>query len=345
MTEQEKQKLRPLQAIARGNYRITRLYSAFLSRDPELVDPALFEATLRQYDADPADVYASFLSVAFGLDTESSREDADFERDWLLPSVTCLDPADYLADEYCRTVQPPRHSLGAWELKQEVYPACRGFLYDDFRVLPDRRELPRLGFFRQDFPFLAALENGNEWMTLTPVEINTSRAALAAARGRVCTYGLGLGYYAFHAAAKSTVDSVTVVERSPEVIRLFRDWLLPQFPCRDKIELVQADALEYAAAQAPREGFDTLFADIWRDASDGLALYLRLKKLEPLCPDTRFDYWLEGSLLSRLRWLVFENALAAIERGDPAAPRQAAEVEALLTDTALRSLAGKIIRI
>lgn len=52
-------------------------------------------------------------------------------------------------------------------------------------------------------------------MTVTPNEINTIRPSVEQSRGKVLAYGLGLGYYAFHAAQRADVTSVTVVEKSP----------------------------------------------------------------------------------------------------------------------------------
>jgi predicted methyltransferase len=75
-------------------------------------------------------------------------------------------------------------------------------------------------------------------MTLLPNETVTTKPAIDKAHGKVLTYGLGLGYFAFMASAKHEVDSVTIVERSADVIELFKTWLLPYFPNKDKIRIV-----------------------------------------------------------------------------------------------------------
>ena len=82
------------------------------------------------------------------------------------------------------------------------------------------------------FYFPAVLENGNEWMTVTPNEVETMKEAISQARGRVAAYGLGLGYFAFMASEKSDVTGVTVIERDEQAIRLFEEEILPQFPHR-----------------------------------------------------------------------------------------------------------------
>ncbi len=142
----------------------------------------------------------------------------------------------------------------------------------------------------------AVLENGREWMTLLPNETITTEPALRGAQGRVLTYGLGLGYFAVRAAMKPEVSSVTVVEKSPDAIALFRREIEPLFPeVAGKITVVEDDALDYAGRLSPGQ-YDVIFADIWHDAGDGRELYLRFKELEGRCPDADHFYWLEDTL-------------------------------------------------
>jgi hypothetical protein len=171
----------------------------------------------------------------------------------------------------------------------------------------DFSEIPPLGFFTEKFSFPAILEDGNEWMTLTPVDMDTSQDAIREARGKVITFGLGLGYFAFHASEKEEVSEVTVIEKSPDVIRLFREVLLPHFPHKEKIHIIEGDAFRYAEEEMPRVGYDFAFVDTWRDVSDGLPMYLRMKKAEEKNPTTTFSYWIEDFILSHLRSFVFEE--------------------------------------
>ena len=82
------------------------------------------------------------------------------------------------------------------------------FVCRDFKVLPDGRMLPQIAFFTEKYPFPAVLENGREWMTLQPNEMVTTWPAIAKAKGRVLTFGMGLGYFTYHAAEKPEVESV-----------------------------------------------------------------------------------------------------------------------------------------
>jgi hypothetical protein len=183
-------------------------------------------------------------------------------------------------------------------------------------LLDGYREVPPLGFFTESFSFPAILENGNEWMTLTPVDLDTCEDAIREARGKVVTFGLGLGYYAYMAAMKENVESVTVVELSEDVIRLFKKHILPQMPCRDKIKIVNMDAFKYAEEIMPGEEYDLAFVDTWRDASDGAPMYRRMKALEGRSPNTKFMYWIENFLISRVRAENYAELMDKIDNGD-----------------------------
>ena len=206
-------------------------------------------------------------------------------------------------------------------MKKEVYPAYRGVIAADMMLCDDFREIPPLGFFKEDFHFPAVLEDGNEWMTLTPVDLDTCEDAIKAARGRVVTYGLGLGYYAYMVSRKPEVESITVVEKSPDVIKLFRDHILPKFEHKEKVRIIEADAFLYAEHKAPDERYDLAFVDTWRDASDGEPMYEKMKPLEALSPETKFMYWIEGFLISRKRALKLDKLLSLIDSADEQAPQ------------------------
>ena len=171
------------------------------------------------------------------------------------------------------------------------------FVRDDFLPLDDGTCLPQLGWFDTSFRFPAVKENNLVWMTVTPNEINTIQPCVRQSHGKVLTFGLGLGYYAFHCLLKPDVRRVTVVERDPDIISLFRALLLPHFPRPDALEIIQADAFDFASKHLP--AYDVVFTDLWHDVSDGLPLYQRMKALE--VPGVKYLYWIEQTLRCYLR--------------------------------------------
>ena len=140
---------------------------------------------------------------------------------------------------------------GAFELGYASYRPYELFVADDLRAYPDGAVLPVLGYFTRPFAYPVLTENGREWMTATPNEINTIRPMAEAAHGRVLTLGLGLGYFAFHALLNPRVERVTAVERSADAIRLFRERILPAFPRPECLTILQADAFA-AAPMSPQ---------------------------------------------------------------------------------------------
>ena len=183
---------------------------------------------------------------------------------------------------------------GAFELGYASYRPYELFVADDLRAYPDGAVLPVLGYFTRPFAYPVLTENGREWMTATPNEINTIRPMAEAAHGHVLTLGLGLGYFAFHALLNPRVESVTAVERSADAIRLFRKRILPAFPRPERLTILQADAFAAAPALYRSGQYDFVFADLWHDAADGLPMYERLKHME--VPGPEYRYWIEKTL-------------------------------------------------
>lgn len=315
MDFRDKERLSRLQKTLELNYRITRLYANYLEHYNEIINKDMIEALCGDGEIDVKDGLVAILSQIFGLDMDGSHDERVLIRDYLTPSVRIMDAERYRSNPYYVNIKIPEIKKGRWELKRESYPAYRGVIAGDI-IFEGLREIPPLGFFGEDFEFPAVLEDGNEWMTLTPVDLDTSDEAIDRAHGKVVTFGLGLGYYTYMVSCKDNVDSITVVEKSEDVIALFREYILPQFLHPEKVRIVNMDAFEYAEGVMPSEGFDVAFVDTWRDASDGAPMYERMKKLEHLSPNTEFLYWIENFLISRLRALKYAEILDRLDDGE-----------------------------
>lgn len=234
------------------------------------------------------------LGACLGLDTEQT-EDRILMEQYVQPGFRLLSVRDYLLDSYRQTIHFPAAKSGRWAFEEKFFESFEVFVRDDLLILEDGREIPRTGAFPERFPYPTVLEDGREWMTLAPVEIETMRRPIAEAKGDVLTFGLGMGYYAFHVCLKPEVKRLTIVEKDAELIRLFRELILPQFPGKEKIRIVCADAYEFLEKTYRPEQFDSVFCDFWRDAGDGTEHYLRLRQIEQRYK-TRFLYWAEGLL-------------------------------------------------
>ncbi len=279
--------------LHQDNERMLDLISQYLTFTPCAIKPADVSSLAQDCDIPPAEAYLALLAAHIGLDA-AKPEDARLYRSYLPRMVRQHDPTVYEADAYFQIVKPAGGMNGTIDLVYERVEPMELFVADDFEVDAQGRVLPQLGWFDRAFEFPAIREDGCVWMTVTPNEINTIQPAVRASRGKVLTYGLGLGYYAFHCLLKKDVESVTVVEKNPAVIDVFQQLLLPFFPRKDALIIVQADAFDYAAQVMPQEGFDTVFTDLWHDVADGIPLYQRMKALE--MPGPTYLYWIEKTL-------------------------------------------------
>lgn len=302
------------------NYRLSQLYASYLGNFPELITKEMIDELTRDGSISKKEALVALLSEIFGLDDSRGGDDRQLIRKYISPSVTLLDKVRYTENPYCKNIKTDNIKDGDWEIKRESYPPYRAAICGDIVRQSDGTEYAPLGFFEEEFSFLAVLEGGNEWMTLTPVDIDTSEEAIAAAHGNVVTFGLGLGYYAYMASEKPEVKSVTIVEINKKAIELFKRHLLPQFPHKEKISIVNSDAFLYAENEMPKKSFDLAFVDTWRDASDGAPMYIKMKEIEHLSPNTKFLYWIEEFLRSRLRAQRFEELYKLAIDGKDGAP-------------------------
>ena len=320
MTFADKEKLKRLRATFDANFRLTNMYAQYLERYPELITAEMINELCEGTDITVKEALVALLCEVFALDDERGGEERRLIREYITPSVRVLDTKRYTENPYYKNVAPEAKKLGACEIKWEYYPPYRAAICDDMIIRDDFSEVAPIGFFTEGFHFPAVLEDGNEWMTLTPVDLDTCDEAIEAAHGKVVTFGLGLGYYAYMVSEKNDVESVTVVEKNAHVIDLFVSQMLPKFKNKDKVRIVQADAFEYAKEVMPGEKFDYAFVDTWRDASDGLPMWERMKALEHLSPTTEFSYWIERFIISRRRALRFAQLWDKYECGAEDAP-------------------------
>ncbi len=350
LCKSEKEKLKKLINIRNDNFKILEIYSEYLNNCPTLVSRSLVSEITEECSVSEETAFVSILSAACGFNTEENIYDRAFLEKYFVPSVKKASPFEYQNNAYLRNVKLPNAKMGDWELTHLNYKPYEGFICGDIILNDDLVEIPRLGFFDTEYSFPAVLQEGREWMAVKPNEIETMKEPLASVSGRVLTLGLGLGYFTYMASEKENVSEITVIERDETVIQLFKKYILPQFDNKDKIKIICADAHEYVEKKLGDGRYDFVFADTWHDVSDGFPAYLRLKKEEKRFLKTNFLYWIEKSLLSHLRWLLFDGLAEAVlldtaqdGRGEPI--RDLDGVIRFLSDENLRVLAPCIRRI
>ena len=119
------------------------------------------------------------------------------------------------------------------------------------------------------------IEPGNYWklfhddrgtiMSNVPMEVETNRPILEAARGHVLINGLGLGMVPSALLSNPQVKRITVVELDKNVIALTSP-MFKQAIAERRLEIIQADCYKY---KPPKDAyFDAVWHDIWDSVGD-----------------------------------------------------------------------------
>lgn len=210
-----------------------------------------------------------------------------------------LDPSKYLDNPYYKLIKPSKEKKGDVYLTYDKYLPKQGFVYDEIKLdKKDFREKTPFGYFPSEFPFLALKEKDVTWMSITPHEINTMEEGIKNAKGNVVTLGLGLGYFAFMVSNKEDVKHVKIIETNEKVIDIFKKDILPSFPNKEKIEIIKQDAFVFLSSSFEE---NYLYADLWHMPEDALPIYTKILQFEETHPNTKFEYWIEKSILALIR--------------------------------------------
>ena len=93
---------------------------------------------------------------------------------------------------------------------------------------------------------------------------------------------------------KPDVEHVTIIESSQEIIDIFTQSILPQFPHKEKISIIKADAFNYMSEL--NDGiFNYCFADIFSNGSD-FEPYMKLKKICHKFKAMKMSFWAEEEI-------------------------------------------------
>lgn len=238
--------------------------------------------------------------ISSRLDPESRKLLKSVSKGYGLDTIRLLDPKHFTDNPYYQLLRKVNNfskgNVSFRQLKTGAYvPVAFEEKVED--VKRNYADLSPIGAFAQDFYYPVIMQKKHIWMSFAPHDTETSEYQLRHAHGKVLTYGLGLGYFAYMAAEKENVESVTVIEFDQNIIDLFKANLLPLFPHPEKIRIIHGDAVAYG--RDAEEHYDYLFADIWHDAEDGLPFYIRMKKNERIADDV--EYWIEQDMLVYLR--------------------------------------------
>ena len=285
--------------IKKDNYKVFDMISRYLNDASDYIDENEINE-IADLGVSYEYAFGVILAAAFDMDIVENEEDKKLFNRYFSKMFHRLDVNEFYDNLYYRNIKIPVMKIGNCELKYEKYKPFEGFVCDDILADAAGVQIPQIGFFETEFVYPAVLEDERLWMSVTPNEIETMKEAVERAHGKVLAFGLGLGYFPYMVSEKSDVESVTIVEMNEEIIELFKKHILPQFGNIDKVNVIQADAFDYARNYLPEGNYDFVYTDLWHDVSDGADMYLEMKKFEKQNPDVEFMYWIEKSIVCYL---------------------------------------------
>ena len=181
----------------------------------------------------------------------------------------------------------------------------KGYLFNADAIMDDKdkelKDWMKLRALDKDIETLFLYQNNKEWMMAAPSESFTNDPYAKKAYGDILTFGLGIGYFIYMAMLNKNVNSITVIEKSKEVIELFKE-ISPWFP-NIKLEIINGDAYDYFNKDYLNK-FDYIYVDIWQSSNDGRKIIEKLLE-QYLPPYEKCDFWIENSCLSVIKTLIY----------------------------------------
>ena len=257
---------RRLAELREANNNAAWSMSEFINETPCAITERLMKEAAPSGELPEEILYAAFMAGFCGI-----SEDDTTINEYFHDAVHCLETRKYRDNPYLKNIKFPDTATRHWKFTHYSYRPYEAFICNDIDIDKNLREVPQIGFFRERFAYPAVEQDGREWMAVKPSEIETMRAPIEEATGRVVTFGLGLGYFAYMVSEKPAVKSLDIVERSEEAISLFERHILPQFPNKEKIRIIQSDA------------FGFLNENMWQDARQEASGQCKSSKEEGQC--------------------------------------------------------------
>ena len=214
-----------------------------------------------------------------------------------------IEKKDYIDNPYLKNINFKDIKLK--DFSYETVTIEKGYLFNIDEIQDDKnKELNDymiLRAYKQDTDMMFLKQGKQEWMMASISEFRTNDPYAKKAHGNIITFGLGIGYFIYMASLNENVKSITVIERSKEVIELFNQ-IKDQFPNKD-INIINGDAFDYFNQQYLKQ-FDYIYVDIYQNNVDGRIMIEKLLE-QYLPPYDKCNFWIENSCLSIVKSLIF----------------------------------------
>ncbi len=242
------------------------------------------------------------LSFLESLNLEMDKLTLNKLKDYELLHIDELNIAEYKNNSYYKDIKINEFNENGYHLYYKSYLPYETFIYKDITLKSSNYlEINHLGYFKNEFKLISLDKNDETWMLISPHEINTMKNYISLMNGNCLIYGLGLGYFPYMLSLKDDVKEITIIEKDKEIINIFNKFILPQFKNKEKIKIVNEDAIKFNKDIKENE-FDNVFIDLWHNQLDGLKFYLYFKQNE--LNSSSYYYWIEDSIICYLRRML-----------------------------------------
>lgn len=299
----EKEEFQKLKKTMYFNTLFLQILSYYLNNHSKIINKSLIYEFKRQVNISNSESFYHLFYSFFIDELKIPNEEKEVLNYYVYNSLKQLKNEKYINNDYNMHIKANNKS-SCWEFVTQQYQSFESFpcgltIVDELNYYI---EFPQIGYFKHPYNYMSVLENNREWMTITPNEIETMQKHINNANGNVLTFGLGLGYYAYMVSQKMNVEKVTIVERDLNIIKMFKENILPFFSNKHKINIIHDDAFHYLQNNN-LENINYVFIDIWHDVQDGIFLYLQFKSIEDNY-DVAFNYWIEEEIILLIRKIV-----------------------------------------
>lgn len=203
---------------------------------------------------------------------------------------------------------------GDFSVKAHQYNKYELFFYDNAEIRDPGITVPKIGAADHGFKVPSVYINDEEMMSFATEMISGMKPFAEKAKGKVLVLGCGMGYFAYLVSLKDEVESVTIIERDPQVVKMFNELILPKFENSSKITVKEEDALAFME-NCEDGAFDYCLADIWGSLVNVLP-YMLLKKICSKFSKTQIDYYAEENLKYSAEFYVHQIIIQDYQRNN-----------------------------
>ncbi|WP_097005303.1 hypothetical protein [Lacrimispora amygdalina] len=240
------------------------------------------------------------------IDTNQSRElfkqyavnkrNIDQEAfDKAFPKLEIIHSVDLMKNPYLENISLPLFENERLKLETKFHMKNEYCIIDQPNQTSELMKTFKLGIFDGPAYTYTLKENGSILDSVGPYEINTMKKHINSATGNVLVFGSGLAYYPYMLSLKNNVFKVVIVESDEPIYNFIRRNILPLFS-NNKVEIILSDYENYMESHV-NLNYDTVFLNCWRDTCSGAECIQKFAKYELLYPNSKFQYWLEDSIL------------------------------------------------